>query len=115
MFARRAEVDVRAVVVVAFEPGKLVEHGRGRNIVEAGEHTSWAEDAEIVERGIDGGEQIGDGRLNPVHGGKTFRAKLLEAKGGGRGGGNWTPRPPLWAGVERRAASAAHLLESLNA
>ncbi len=74
MFARRAEVDVCAAEIVAFEPGKLLEHGDGGNIVEAGEHTSWAEDAEIVERGIDGGEQIGDGRLNPVHGARPLFA-----------------------------------------
>ncbi len=74
MFARRAEVDVRAALVVALEPGKLLENGGGGNIVEAGEHTSVAEDAEIVERGFYGGDQIGNGRLNPVHGDRPLHA-----------------------------------------
>jgi hypothetical protein len=91
MFARWTKVDMRATVVVTLEPGKLLENGGGGNIVEAGEHTSGVEDAEIVERGVDGGEQIGDGRLNPVHGARPF-ARVFEPQGGGRGGGNWTPR-----------------------
>jgi hypothetical protein len=63
-------------MVVALEQGKPVEHGGGRNIVEAGEHTSGAKDAEIVQRSVDGGEDIGDGRLNPVHGQDLSRGFL---------------------------------------
>ena len=116
VFAGRTEVDVRAEEIVAHEQGKPVEHGRGSKGVEAGEHLLGAEYAEIVERGLDGGEDIGNGGLNPVHGGDLSR-DVVEAKGGGSQGRELDPaRPPgRRAGSRDGPRVQPPLLESLNA